>query len=186
VSLWKCSQTSHRSIRHLFVCYIQVLFMHLGGGFYVSSRWFSCSSLCVTSRCFSSIQVVQLHLSLLYIKVLFNHPGGFSCTSLCVTSRCFSSIHVVQMRLSLPYIQVLSSVHPSGSTFIQGLFIHPSIGFCVTSRCFSSRNRVIFISSIHAFHPGTRVILFSSIHPSGSVAPLFEISFTLHPSWWWV
>jgi len=159
--------------------FIQFLFIRPGGGF------------CVSSIFFSSIQVVQLRLSLRFIQVLFIHPGGrfyvssiqvvgstfhpsrwFSFASLCVTSILFPSIEVGTCPIWFcVYIQCLSihlsgsalppfSFHPGGSVaplFALQAFFHP---FCVTSILFPF-TQVVAVQSSSPFTSRC----FASIHP---------------------
>ncbi len=225
--VWLCvSSTCFSSIQVVWLCvhpgvfhpsswwilgFIQVLFIHPGGGF------------CVSSRCCSSIQVVcsTFHPSCFhpsrwcvvrFIHLVFIHPGG----GLCVSSRCFlfvqgvgfafhpgvfhpsrwwvprfiqflfnrpggefsvSSIQVVQLRLSLRFIQVLF-IHPGGSFYVSSIQVvgstfHPSRWFscaslCVTSILFPSIEWVR-VQSGSAFTSSafSSIYLVLRLHPGG-------------------
>jgi len=123
---------------------------------------------CVSFIFFSSIQVVQLQLSLRYIKVLFIHPGGSVAPLFALHQGAFQPSRWFQLHISLRYIQVFF-IHPRGSdaalfALHPGAFIRPSIGFYVHPGAFHpSIHRVLCYIQV-LFIPES--CNFHFIHPS--------------------
>jgi hypothetical protein len=148
------------------LCSVHLLFIHLGGGFEISSIFFSTIQVVGFSfhpsrwwvLCFIYLIFIHQVVGSMFHPSSFHPSRWFSCVFLAL----YPSVFHPPRWWILRYIHLDGGVcafHPSKwwvIHFIQVLFIHLGgsvVFFCITSRCFSSIWVVGFALHEDVFHP---------------------------------